>query len=236
MSTVELQALRCPACAHDWQHPLYRGLHITRLPAVRKAILDGTWQLLTCPACGIRVQATRLPLIYTDFAHPTYIAVEGRGHADWRARVQEHQQTFDTCFTFGPPDAEALGSHLQPRLVFGLGALREKLQILDAGLDDRVVEALKADLLAEAGLRCADAQLRIAAFLPGGHLMFVRLPPSGAERPLADGIDVVPPLAPLDYVTTPQRRYARRAEQRARIADDHPHLRADWVVDAHVTA
>lgn len=236
MSTVELQPVRCPACAHDWQHPLYRGLHITRLPAVRAAILDGSWQVLRCPACGTAVQAMRLPLIYTDFAHQTYIAVEGRGHADWRARVTAHQQVFDACFTFGPPDAEALGGSLQPRLVFGIGALREKLQILDAGLDDRVVEALKADLLAEAGLRCTDAQLRLAAILPGGHLMFAQLPPSGAAVPLTDAVEVVPPLVPLDHVTAPQRRYARRAEQRARIADDHPHLRTDWVVDAHVTA
>lgn len=220
-----MAALACPACAERFDVALFRGMRIGRLPDVRRAILMRTFEVFDCPCCGARVQAHHTPLVYTDFARFQYIAVEGRGSADVGAALARHRAAFDHAFLFGPDLAEELGRQVAPRLVFGLGALREKLVLADAGLDDRVVEAVKGDLLREAGLAPQQAQLRVEEVLDGGHLLCARLGPEGAG-----------PTPVMGWVTATADRVARRAARRESIGDDWPRLGRDWVVDLHLTA
>lgn len=227
MSTASLDAVTCPSCGHGWQVVVYRGLRIARLPHVREAILRGDWQVFGCPGCGTRVQVHRYPVVYTDFPRGIYIAVEG-STADVDAALARHRAAFDDCFTFGPEVAEELGSGLSPRLVFGMAALREKLLLMEGGLDDVVVEAVKGDLLTEEGLAVDTVELRLLTVLPGGHLLFARLPPfvrSDAE------LAVVPPRRPIGFSTVPAWKVDRRAADRVRLLEDWPKLRDGWVID-----
>ncbi len=121
------------------------------------------------------------------------------------------------------------------RLVFGIGALREKLILNRAGLDDYLVEAVKGDILQERGLEPAQTQLRVEAVLDGGHLLMAILPRAArAER--IGSLEVVAGTPPLGWITALAERYTRCAAQRRRIASTYPWLRGSWIVDVHVTA
>ena len=62
--------------------------------------------------------------IYTDFAAGHYVAIEPTGHPNPKEAILFHRGVFDRSFMMGPAIAEELSRHMQPRLVFGLMALR----------------------------------------------------------------------------------------------------------------
>ena len=217
MSTWVHREVPCPGCGATNRTPILKGIHITRLPAVREDIVAGRFQRTTCPHCGFQAQIESTT-VYTDFDNGQYIAVEPPAPKDWRAALAPHQAVFDRCFTMGPPIAEELGRGIRHRLVFGVDALREKVLLWDAGLDDRVLESCKGDWLASEGKGPRDEELRLTGVLPGGHCVLRRLSPRrellGHTTLLAD-----------DY----QRRLSGTGSQ-------YPQLMGDWVVDLYVTS
>jgi hypothetical protein len=238
MSTWTVERLRCPACGATFRGELLNGMHITRLPQAKEMLLDGTLHRFTCPdegcAHAFRVERTA---IYTDFDDGRYLAIEKPHEPDVRTLRTAHAEVFEACFSFGPPAAERLGWGLTHRLVFGYEAAREKLLIWDLGLDDRVVEAVKADLLREQWLAPDGPgprpwQLRLDADI-GGNLLFKR---SASRHSVlarsADGSLTARPLAVVDYHTVPRAAVATRAEDPESISRDYPWLMDGWVVDA----
>src|SRR5262249_22561095 len=126
------------------------------------------------------------------------------------------------------------GNRFKRRLVFGFRALREKLVLWDAGLDDRVVEAVKGDLLREDDQAPRDVVLRIARVLDGGHLLFALYEPVRPPEGLAPEEPwVCKPPAPHDFMTAPAAMYAARAAEPSRIERDYPWLHDDWLIDLH---
>lgn len=232
MSTWTHIPLRCPDCGADFERPLLKGIHASRLPQVRADILAGRFQRFPCPACGMTLQVED-STVYTDFERGHYVAVEPPDPPDWRASREKHVAIFDRCFTFGPPVAEELAHGMTPRLVFGVRALTEKLLAWDAGLDDRLIEGLKGQWLEEQGRGPADEELRLTSVLPGGHLVLVRLEPRDAPAP--DGPESVatrPPVL-LGHVCIPAWQYERALATRAQ---PYPWVGQDWAVDVFVTA
>jgi hypothetical protein len=148
MSSWKAQPVACPRCGAEQTVQIARGLHISRLPAVRRQILDGTFHRFPCPGCGqvIRVDC---PLAYTDFRRGHWIHV---GLPDelprWRAIETETLALFDRTVARGPAVLRAAAAGFLVRVVFGYEELREKLLLLDAGLDDGIVECLKLHVLA----------------------------------------------------------------------------------------
>jgi len=168
--------------------------------------------------------------IYTDDDRGHYIAVEPPGTENLAPLIERHRRVFDRCFAEGPPEVQELGLRLRRRLVVGLDRLREKLRLWDADLDDRVVEALKGDVLAELNVACGSVYF--VDLLPAGH--FVLGLYQGA-RP------TVPPRAAthdpgcLMTVTVTAPRYRERAADLAGIATDYPRLAEEWLVDVSAT-
>jgi hypothetical protein len=208
---------------------------MTRLPGARRDILDGTFQVFTCPSCG-QATAVESSLVYTDLARGQYVAVESAAGLSWQAAELRHQAVFEECFVNAPSIARELGRTIQKRVVFGFRALREKLLLWDAALDDYVVEAVKGDLARELGLAPSEPLFRLARVLPGGHLLFARFPAcQPACQPGAAGDQPVRLVLPAaqGYETAPRERYQRRRDQRARISADFPWLQQEWLVDIH---
>jgi hypothetical protein len=124
--------LACPACGQPIDAPVTQSINAREHPALKAALLDGTLNMLECDRCGHRapLEAT---LAYHD-PDNSYFAVvvppggDKAGEAALAALVEGTR-----------------------RLVPSRNALVEKVKILDAGLDDRVVEVLKVLLLASRG-------------------------------------------------------------------------------------
>jgi hypothetical protein len=206
VSTFRPRTVGCASCGADFEVHLLEGLHVSRLPEARRAILDGRFHAFACPRC----QATTVieaPAIYTDFDRHQYVAVEVRG--DWRQHRDRHRRVFDQTFTLGPAVARELAHSLTCRLVFGYRALREKLLLWEHGLDDAVLEAMKGEML---GTRRAVA--RLVAVHEGGHLLCdVR---AGAS---------------VGWHTFTADEYAIALSERATGLARYPWLQEEWYVD-----
>lgn len=227
MSTFYPAELECPSCGHRFTVEVVRGIHISRLPRARQQIIDGSFQVFSCPECSHRMVAEG-PTVYTDFQRHQYVAIESSASTTWQSAELRHQTIFHQSFDCGPTIAQEMGRKFTRRVVFGLEGLREKLILWDAGLDDYVVEAVKGDLAADLGGPGAEL-LRLATLLEGGHMMFARFPPR--PRPEVLGEPLTYKVEVIDFVTAPADHYQGRLRERARIADDFPWLRQDWMVD-----
>lgn len=233
MSTFRPYPATCPACRHEWQVEVARGLHITRLPDIRERLLRGTFQVFTCPACNAPTvfEAT---VVYTDFDRNEYVAAETLASAHWQAAVARHETVFRDCFVNGPPIAQDMGKRFKRRLVYGFRALREKLVLWDAKLDDRVVEAVKGDVLRREELEPSEVVLRTSRVLDGGHLLFAMHEPVVRPDSAQPGQPFAQVLAPaFDFVTAPAAMYQARASSPSSISRDFPWLQDEWLVDLH---
>jgi hypothetical protein len=233
VSTFRRYEATCPACGHGWTVEIARGLHIKRLPHLREQLLSGRFQVHRCPRCTSPTvfEAT---VVYTDFERHEYIACETAASASWQAAIARHQTVFRDCFECGPPIAQEMGKAFKRRLVYGFRALREKIVLWDAGLDDRVVEAVKGDLLADEGHAPREVVLRISRVLDGGHLLFSVHEPIRRPDDVPPGMPLVMPLPPAhDFLTAPAAKYRLRAADPTGIARDYPWLGDDWFVDVH---
>ena len=148
MSVHEDRVLTCPHCGQPSTQAVAVSLDGERGAEERQAILDGTFQRLTCAACGTAFRADG-PLIYLDFDAKRWISVfPTPWEAAWWEHEDEPQAVFqrymlDHC----PPLVRSWAPGFAVRAVFGLERLREKLVAHAAGIDDRVLEAYKLDLL-----------------------------------------------------------------------------------------
>jgi hypothetical protein len=205
-----------------------KGMHITRLPEQRAAILRGDLQRAQCAACGVgfRYEAQS---IYTDFSRYEYVAVEPPQGGDWRALRAHHIGVFDRTFQMGPAVASDLAGGVCPRLVFGLGALREKLLCWDAGLDDRVLELCKASWCAREGVETSSTLLRLEAVLDGGHMMLAVLEPS--VRVGDAGVFSLPKLKARAVIQKDQIEKLHRRQ--TTLIAEVPWLKEPWLVDLH---
>lgn len=233
MSTFRSYDAACPACDHRWKVEIAQGLHITRLPHIREQLLTGRFQVFECPQCKSPTvfEAT---VVYTDFERHEYIACETAASASWQAAIARHQTVFRDCFEHGPPIAQEMGQLFKRRLVYGFRALREKIVLWDAGLDDRIVEAVKGDLLRQEGQAPRETVLRISRVLDGGHLLFSMHAPIRRPDDVPPGMPLVMPLPPAhDFTTAPAAMYQARVADASGIERDYPWLADDWFIDIH---
>jgi len=230
MSTFYPFPLECN-CGHVYTVDLAYGVHITRLPHARQQILDGRFQVFQCPACGART-AVEAPTIYTDFDLHHYVAVETAVRPDWTVLRARLEQTFENAFTLGPPIASEMGTKFRKRCVIGFQALREKLVIWDAALDDLVVEGVKGRLAERLGIDPGDGVFRLSGVLPGGHLMFLRFEPP-PPAPSDCRAHRTPAAEAVDAETVIASEYLRQLEDRAAITTEYPWLADDWLVDIY---
>lgn len=227
MSDFRTQASACPGCGATVHVEVLDGIRAEDHPEVRAALLDGSFGAVRC-ACGHQLRVWS-PCVYTDFGHGAYVAMAGPV-ADWRSLIPTHTRVFDQALTLGPPLARSLGARLKHRLVLDPLALREKVLLFEANLDDRVVEALKGAWLAEQGRH--DELLRVSAVLDSGHLLFGRWQP-GTVRGAGPWTMEAPTL--LGHVTLPAERYEQRW-RRHDATSRWPALAHPWMVDLYVAS
>ncbi|MDQ3364781.1 MAG: CpXC domain-containing protein [Myxococcota bacterium] len=166
MSRFEPAEVHC-GCGASFEVMAADSLHVTNLPDVRASILRGDFHQFRCPRCDARVQLDKL-IAYTDFDRWQWFTVfPEQALATWQDAVQFTERSFvATVEERSAPLAKSWAPKFRPQLraIFGVQALREKLMILDAGLDDRTIEALKLQLLEWYALPYAE----------GAHLWFAR--------------------------------------------------------------
>jgi hypothetical protein len=163
MSVFRPIDVTCPACRKRFAFEAVYSVNADRRPALRDAILDGTFQRLTCPACSA---SSRLDpeFTYLNQQRGLWVAAfSATALGQWADAEQDAQATFDESFGAGAPEAaRTIGNELTRRVTFGWPALREKLFLREKNLDDVSVELMKSALLRSGGVPLdGDIELRV---------------------------------------------------------------------------
>ena len=132
MSNTGTKVIACPKCGHESEIKIFKTVNATTDPQFREQLLSGELLRFCCSECG-REAELRYPLLYNDMKNRFmvyYIPDVDRDKLTDEALEKEY------------------GS-LEPitrRLVGSFNELKEKIHIFESGLDDRVVEVVKAAL------------------------------------------------------------------------------------------
>jgi CpXC protein len=183
MSTFARKPVSCPHCGDRRRREVVTSLSVGRSPHLRKEILAGTFQVFSCEACGRPFTYTG-QFSYLDLERRRFIGVFPReAEQDWPRHEQRTARAYEANLGAGAPSvARSLGEGFVVRCVFGLSALREKLLIEDAGLDDVLVEAAKLDLFRSVAGLPLDARRRPRLVDIGPERVHFALPSADDDR------------------------------------------------------
>ena len=166
------ETVKCPHCGAPASVQMIRSMSPSRHPELKAAILNNQLQAVNCGGCQ---QKFRLEpeFSYLDPSHSRWIAVfPSSRSADWKAWEKKALESFELI----PPD---LARTLQPRVVFGWHALKEKVIAADAGIDDVEIELMKLGVIRNGGeeipisgasLRLVEANSNLFTFLWFDHV------------------------------------------------------------------
>jgi hypothetical protein len=151
MSIFRQLAATCSACGTVAETDVVLSVNADRRPDLRDAILDRSFQATACPGCGktLRVEPD---FVYFDLGHDQWIVARPAERiGEWQVLEAKTLTSFEAAFGSGAPaPVRALTPEVRPRLVFGWPALREKLLCAEFGLEDGIIELLKATILKQA--------------------------------------------------------------------------------------
>src|SRR4029078_12342463 len=147
MSTLVPSTIVC-TCGERYRVEGANGLHSWQRPDLRQQILDGTFHRFFCPSCGM-TSMIDAAISFTHFPRRQWFTVAPASGLPWRRTwLEVARESFRATMVDNAPALVAgWGREMTRRLMFGLAALREELVISGAGLDDRVVELLKIQIL-----------------------------------------------------------------------------------------
>lgn len=155
----------CPGCGEQFEAEAYSSVNVSLDPGLKPLVLDGSIFVRTCPRCG---GSNRFGhnFLYHDMERA--FQVELRPEGDPPSPVEAD---FARIMQGGP-----VGEGYRLRWVVEGYELAEKIRIFDAELDDRIVEILKAWVLA-----------RTENGVSGQTLVFDRLTQGGLRFESLDG-------------------------------------------------
>lgn len=150
MSVFREREIVCGACGTPSVQPVALSIHGSRAPALLAEIRAGRFHRFRCASCNADTLVDG-PLLVIDFQQPWWVQLYPRAWvSSWRALEADAQRRFDEAIAVNAPDfVRELAPAFVRRVVFGLGALREKLLLRDAAIDDVTLECAKLLMIAE---------------------------------------------------------------------------------------
>lgn len=205
MSVTTSHRLVC-SCGAEQVVRLADSANAGRHPAWREAALTGWFHRFACAACGEHTVIEK-QVFYFDLQRRHFLGVFPRADlADARARAELVVATYQRWLC---DDAPAMLRDLAPtflvRVCFGYDELRDKLVADDAGLEDLVVEAVKARVLATDPVFASNgvSELWLQRVDPDGALELAWHPAEGGSELVRVARAVYDALAPdLDTLLT----------------------------------
>jgi hypothetical protein len=150
MSMFDFATAVCGRCGGEAEVEFVLSVNADRRPDLRDQILDGTFQAVPCPSCGVQVRiAPRF--VYLDAGRGQWIAVYPADElARWPEIERESAEAFEAGFGAGaPPFVRELAAGMEASVVFGWPAIRERLLARDLGLAAAPLELLKMAIMAQ---------------------------------------------------------------------------------------
>jgi hypothetical protein len=138
MSAQKTYTIRCPQCGHTQNVELYDSIQVAQQPELKTALFENRLNRVTCGGCDASFRLDK-PLLYHDADRNILI----HWMPDTAVSRDEILDEFDRSME---ELRDALPEDMEPprvRLVFDRVELVELIFIVEAGMDERVVEYIK---------------------------------------------------------------------------------------------
>lgn len=138
MSQTQNYNIRCPKCHEEQNVQLYDSVNISSEPDLRQKLMQNELNAVKCATCGFRFVVDK-PLLYNDANHGILIYWLPPGNQSLDEAQQVFRESMHHMSGVLPDNVEAPRVHL----VFHRSELIERIFLLEAGLDERVIEYIK---------------------------------------------------------------------------------------------
>ena len=132
MSRHHMEKVTCPSCHHEGDFELWDSINTTLDPEMKEKVLNQSIFLYTCPSCGKTFR-----LDYATLYHQMEDLI-----MIYLVSESEIEKTYEMFYGENALFDFRTKKYLA-RIVTSPNQLVEKIQIFDAGKDDRIMELVK---------------------------------------------------------------------------------------------
>lgn len=138
MSDRNTYTITCPQCKADLTVELYDAINVTEAPALRDELMANQLNAVECPHCGFSFRVDKR-LLYNDPDRNVMIYWMPGTEESYRENKEEFMQAMDALASALPDEFDPPAVHL----VFSRTELVERIYLIEAGLNERVIEYIK---------------------------------------------------------------------------------------------
>jgi len=138
MSAQKTYSIRCPQCEHTQDVELYDSVNVAQEPELKQALFENRLNRIQCEDCGAEFRIDK-PLLYHDADRNMLIHWMPDSAVSREEILDEFDKSMEELRGMIPEGMEPP----RVRLVFDRVELVELIFIVEAGMDERVVEYIK---------------------------------------------------------------------------------------------
>ncbi|MFT7593736.1 MAG: hypothetical protein ACI8R4_001052 [Paracoccaceae bacterium] len=148
MSLFQTISVTCPHCGTQQAFDAVYSVNADRRADLRDEILEDSFQFETCESCNEQFRLDPM-FVYLDIGRGQWISAKPLAAlGDWPQEQDTAASLMAESYgAAASAPARAVGDGLSARVTFGWPALREKIVVNAAGLDDVALELTKAALM-----------------------------------------------------------------------------------------
>ncbi|HMP77394.1 MAG TPA: CpXC domain-containing protein [Kiritimatiellia bacterium] len=153
MSQQNSYPIRCPKCGHEQTVSLYDAINVKESPELRAELMANKLNGITCAACGFGFRVDK-NLVYSDPDRKLLVFWVPTDESDYARGEEQFVDLLGELSELLPDDLHAPSVHL----VFNRVELIERIFLVEAGLDERLVEYIKYTLYSRNAARLDPAK------------------------------------------------------------------------------
>lgn len=138
MSAQKTYFIRCPHCGYEQKTELYDSINVAQQPELKTALFENRLNCVQCPSCDASFRVDK-PLLYHDSDRNILIHWMPDTAVSREEILDEFDKSMEELRKVFPPDMEPP----RVRLVFTRAELVELVFIIEAGMEERVIEYIK---------------------------------------------------------------------------------------------
>jgi hypothetical protein len=138
MSAQKTYPIRCPQCGHEQKVELYDSINVAQQPELKTDLFENRLNCVACPSCKASFRIDK-PLLYHDPSRNILIHWMPDTAGSREEILDEFDRSMEELNTMLPDDIDPP----RVRLVFTRAELVELVFMVEAGLEERVVEYIK---------------------------------------------------------------------------------------------
>lgn len=148
MSEKKPYSIKCPKCGEQQEVDLYESVNVRKEPELRDQLMANKLNEVTCASCGFAFRVDK-PLLYIDQDHQLMIYLIPAPEHQYETGEDQFNEFLRNMLGLLPVDFRAP----EVQLVFSRIELIERIFLIEAGLNPRIIEYIKHKIYSQNGSR-----------------------------------------------------------------------------------